>query len=205
MDCCSLLQLRQPPRFSRAWGSMDTLQGAASIVRDLSDALSNMLPWPLQQPVAVLGSDVAGLLGFQPQRDGIERLAVSPPLYFCWPHTCIKSACSMGVSVGYAPCTGHMVPTAPATIPSTGRAGLLPACAVQQAVPAQVQSAGADAARPPGRRQLWAGMRLSRISACMRASLPLTAIALLQNGIVQQPKGAMSACTQLRLSRGGEV
>jgi hypothetical protein len=63
---------------------LETLQGTASIVRGLSDTLSSVLPWPLQQPVAVLGSDVAGVIGFQPQLDGIERLAVrNGPLCAC--------------------------------------------------------------------------------------------------------------------------
>ena len=119
-------------------GSLETLQGAASIVRDLSDALSNMLPWPLQQPVAVLGSDVAGLLGFQPQLDGIERLAVSPHPSVCWPMTCIEVACSSERILCCAMGAGHLVPLAPAAIPSPGRARLLPARAVQQAVPAEV-------------------------------------------------------------------
>ena len=59
----------------------DTLQSIASVVRGVSGAVSAVLPWPLQQPVAVLGSDLAGIIGFQPALEGIERLAVCTLCY----------------------------------------------------------------------------------------------------------------------------
>ena len=68
----------------------DTLQSIASAVKGVSGTVSAALPWPLQQPVAVLGSDLAGIIGFQPALDGVERLAVRMSslllLHTLWQH-----------------------------------------------------------------------------------------------------------------------
>ncbi len=56
--------------------SLQTLQTAADLIKGTAETVSSFLPWPIQQPVAVLGSDVAGLVALQPDLDGIGRLLV---------------------------------------------------------------------------------------------------------------------------------
>ncbi|CAL8467457.1 g6995 [Coccomyxa elongata] len=54
--------------------SLQTLQTAADLIKGTAETVSSFLPWPIQQPVAVLGSDVAGLVALQPDLEGIGRL-----------------------------------------------------------------------------------------------------------------------------------
>ena len=58
--------------------SLQTLETAASVIRGAAQSVSTVLPWPIQQPVAVLGSDLASVIALQPDLDGVGRLVVSP-------------------------------------------------------------------------------------------------------------------------------
>lgn len=75
--------------------SVQTLEVAASLIKGAADSLSSILPWPIQRPVAVLGADVASIVGLQPSLDSIERLAVR---YFM-PHLYIMHMCHIHATI----------------------------------------------------------------------------------------------------------
>lgn len=65
--------------------SLQTLETAAGVIRGVAESVSSVLPWPVQQPVAVLGSDVAAVVALQPSMDGLGRLLVRPWLFLEFP------------------------------------------------------------------------------------------------------------------------